>query len=86
MAGHHRPSARGEPRTRVDTLVHGITYLRGQGAIVDFYRRLQQHQNQVDAVQEAQAHGRKPPTFLDNPIQLAYDRATEAYKKAHPNG
>jgi hypothetical protein len=71
----------GKLNDRVDTLVHGLTYLRGQGSIVDFYQRLQHHQEAVDAAQEAVAHGRKPPPQPENPIMASYLRSREIWKK-----
>jgi hypothetical protein len=72
----------GNLNDRVDTFVHAITYLRSQGSVVDFWRRLQQHQAAVDAAQEAQAHGRKPPPLgLDNPVMVAYLRGREMWRQ-----
>ena len=73
----------GKLNDRVDTLVHGLTYLRGQGSIVDFWRRLQHHQDAVDAAQEAEAHGRKAPAVVDNPVMTAYKRAQEMWREKH---
>ena len=68
----------GKLNDRVDTFVHAIIYLRSQGSVLDFWRRLQQHQEAVDAAQEAQAHGRKaPPLGLDNSVMVAYRRASK---------
>jgi hypothetical protein len=68
--------------------VHAITYLHGQGSVLHFWRRLQQHREAVDKAEEAQAHGRKaPPVGIDNPIMLAYNRAGEMWrKKLNPEG
>jgi predicted phage terminase large subunit-like protein len=72
----------GKLNDRVDTLVHGLTYLRGQGALIDFYRRMQHHQEAVDEAQEALAHGRKPTGRThDNPMLLAYERSQQAWNK-----
>ena len=76
----------GRLNDRVDTFVHAIAYLRSQGSIVDFYRRLQHHQEAVDAAQEAQARGRKAPPPEENPIMTAYLRTQEMWKKLNPNG
>jgi hypothetical protein len=51
-----------------------------RGSVLDFWRRLQQHQEAVDAAQEAVAHGRKPPP-PENPIIAAYNRASEMWRK-----
>ena len=50
----------GRLNDRVDTLVHALTYLRGQGSIIDFYRRMQHHEKAIEAAEMAQAHGHKP--------------------------
>jgi hypothetical protein len=63
----------GRLNDRVDTFVHALTYLRGQGSVMDYHRRLQQHQEALEAAQEAIAHGRKP-----NPEP---NSAMEAYKR-----
>ena len=43
----------GKLNDRVDTFVHATTYLRAQGSVMDFWRRLQHHQQAGDAAQEA---------------------------------
>jgi predicted phage terminase large subunit-like protein len=63
----------GRLNDRVDTFVHALTYLCGQGSVMDFYRRLQQHQEALEAAQEAIAHGRKPQSE-PNSVMEAYAR------------
>jgi phage terminase large subunit-like protein len=75
----------GKLNDRVDTFVHAITYLRGQGSVLDFYRRLQQHQEAVDAALEAQAHGRKPPPAPTNSIMEAYERGRRMWAEKDRN-
>jgi predicted phage terminase large subunit-like protein len=71
----------GKLNDRVDTLVHSLTYLRGQGSIVDLWRRLQQHYQAVEAAQDAHAQGRKPPPRPENPVMTAYLRSSEMWRK-----
>lgn len=74
----------GKLNDRVDTLVHALTYLRGQGNIVDFYRRLQQHQ---DAAERAEAAGvgmlgRKPQNqATENPLVTQYRKSAEMWRE-----
>jgi phage terminase large subunit-like protein len=71
----------GKLNDRVDTLVHGITYLRGQGSVVDFYRRMSQHQQAVGRAEIAQARGRPAPPTPSNPVLEAYYRSQEIWRK-----
>jgi predicted phage terminase large subunit-like protein len=70
----------GRLNDRVDTFVHALTYLRGQGSVMDFYRRLQQHREAFEAAQEAIAHGRKPPPSQNSAID-AYKRAQKMWEE-----
>ena len=72
----------GRLNDRVDTLVHALTYLRGQGSIIDFYRRMQHHEKAIEAAEMAQAHGHKPAsTASENPIMTAYKRSQEMWRE-----
>ena len=70
----------GRLNDRVDTFVHALTYLRGQGSVLDFYRRLQQHREALDAAQEAIAHGRKPKPEANSAME-AYIRAQKMWEE-----
>jgi predicted phage terminase large subunit-like protein len=70
----------GRLNDRVDTFVHALTYLRGQGSVMDFYRRLQHHQEASEVAQEARAHGRKPPEE-PNSVMEAYNRGKKMWEE-----
>jgi predicted phage terminase large subunit-like protein len=71
----------GKLNDRVDTLVHGVTYLRGQGSIVDFYRRMSQHQDAVEKAQVAESRGRPAPAAPGNSVLDAYYRSQEVWRQ-----
>jgi hypothetical protein len=70
----------GRLNDRVDPFVHALTHLRGQGSVLDFYRRLQHHQEALEAAEEARAHGRKPPEE-PNSVMEAYDRGKKMWEE-----
>jgi len=70
----------GRLNDRVDTFVHALTYLRGQGSVMDFYRRLQQHREEFEKAQEAIAHGRKPKPEPNSAME-AYIRAQKMWEE-----
>jgi predicted phage terminase large subunit-like protein len=76
----------GKLNDRVDTFVHAITYLRGQGSVLEFFRRLQQHARAVQEAETAIAHGMKPPTPPSSSVMDAYVRSTAMWKEKYGIG
>jgi predicted phage terminase large subunit-like protein len=83
----------GRLNDRVDTLVHALTYLRGHGNIVDFYRRLQQHRDAVERAEAAApglpgrvAQARAQAEAAENPLIAQYRRSADMWRERLTRG
>ena len=76
------PNAKNDDQ--VDTMAHALKYLRGEGAIIEFYRRQLDAQQQVE---EALKRGEEPPPAPKNRLVEIYEKSVkQAQAKLNQGG